>query len=121
MSTSQLDTMLRQAWHQCDLPALPFPCVYEKNLGNKPQTNACLDQAEKAYLEGENQCDAKFSPYDRKACSNAYDQCLQKKPNNYSACQKENPCAFSQVAKDHFDCMKPFEEKRKEAQALCEE
>ena len=121
MSTSQLDTMLRQAWHQCDLPALPFPCVYQKDLGNKPQSKACLDQAEKAYLEGEKQCDAKFSPYDRKACSNAYDQCLQKKPNNYSACQKENPCAFSQVAKDHFDCMKPFEEKRKEAQALCEE
>jgi hypothetical protein len=122
MAPSVLDDMLRKAWHQCGLPALPFPCVYQKDLGNKPQTKACLDQAEKAYLQGEKQCDAKLSPYDHKACSNAYNQCLQKqKVKNYAACQKEVPCAFGQGAKDHFACMKPFEKKRNEAKALCEE
>ncbi|MGE0473780.1 MAG: S8 family peptidase, partial [Nitrospirales bacterium] len=38
MSPPVLDDMLRNAWRQCGLPNLPFPCVYQKNLGNKPQT-----------------------------------------------------------------------------------
>jgi hypothetical protein len=118
MAPSVLDDMLRKAWRQCGLPALPFPCVYKKDMGNKPQTNACLDKAEKAYLQGEKQCDAKFGS--KKACSDAFSQCL-KGGKGFVACSKEVPCTSSQAFQGHLECMKHFEAQRNQAEELCEE
>ena len=123
MQPKALEEELKKAWRQCGIPDLPFPCVYDKNMAKKPQNQGCLDQAEKDYLQGEKQCDAKFPAYDRRACTAAYDQCLQKqqqKKKDYAACQQEVPCAFSQVARDHFACMKLFETQRSKAKGLCE-
>jgi hypothetical protein len=35
MDPSVLDQALVTAWGQCGLPALPFPCAYQKNMENK--------------------------------------------------------------------------------------
>jgi serine protease len=120
MSTSQLDTMLRQAWHQCGLPALPFPCVYQKDLGNKPQTNTndCLDEAEEAFLQGEQQCDDQFG--DKKACQNAFKKCLQETGGSVTACRERVPCIISPDIPKHDACMNPVKAQRDQAKALCE-
>jgi hypothetical protein len=120
MATSQLDNMLRNAWRQCGLPALPFPCVYQKDLENKPQanTNACLDEAEEAFLQGEQQCNAQFG--DKKACQNAFKKCLGETGGSVTACRERVPCVLSPDIERHNACMKPFEEKHDQAKALCE-
>ena len=120
MSTSQLDNMLRKAWHQCGLPALPFPCVYQKDLGNKPQTdtNACLDEVEKAFLQGEQQCNAQF--VNNTSCQNAFNKCLDETGGLRTSCEGRFPCILDPDRKDFNACMKPIEEKRDQAQALCE-
>jgi len=113
-----LDESLRTAWSQCGLPALPFPCVYEKNLGNKPQTNACLDQAEKAYLEGENQCDAQF--VNNKACQNAFNKCLSETGGQVTSCEKKVPCKLHPDKNQFNACLNQVKKDRDKAQALCE-
>jgi hypothetical protein len=119
MATSQLDNMLRQAWNQCGLPALPFPCVYEKNLGNKPpQAKACLDKAEEAFLQGEKQCNALFG--DKKACVNAFEKCKRETGGQVTACEQRVPCILHPDIQKHNACMKPFEEKHDQAKTLCE-
>ncbi len=117
MSTSQLDTMLRQAWHQCGLPALPFPCVYEKDLGNKPQTNACLDEAEEAFLQGEQQCDAQF--VNNKACQNAFKKCLSETGGQVTSCEQKVPCILHPDRNQFNACMNQVNKDRDQAKALC--
>jgi hypothetical protein len=114
MPPAVLDNTLRKAWHQCGLRALPFPCVYEKDMGNKP---SCLDQAEKAYLQGEKQCDAKFGS--QKGCFNAFQECLRA-GGGAIVCAERVPCVDSPQYQGHLKCMNPFEKKRNEAKALCE-
>ena len=114
-----LDDTLRKAWHQCGLPALPFPCVYQKDLGNKPQTNtnSCLDAAEEAFLQGEQQCNAQFG--DKQACLNAFEKCKRETGGQITACEQRVPCILHPDIQKHHSCMKPVEEKRNQAKALC--
>ena len=119
MPPSVLDNMLRQAWHQCGLPALPFPCAYKKNLGSKPsQKKACQDKAEKAFLDGEQQCNAQF--VNNKACQNAFNKCLGQTGGQVTSCEDRFPC-IRQPDRNQFNtCMNQVNKDRDEAKALCE-
>ena len=117
MPIAMLDSTLKNAWQQCGLPDLPFPCVYVKDMGNKPQTNACLAQAEKAYRQGEQQCDEQFGS--KKACVNAYQECLAT-VKIAKSCEERVPCIVSGDIQQHDVCMQPFEAQYHEAIAGCE-
>lgn len=117
MPIAMLDSTLKNAWQQCGLPDLPFPCVYVKDMGNKPQANACLAQAEKAYRQGEQQCDEQFGS--KKACVNAYQECLAT-VKIAKSCEERVPCIVSGDIQQHDVCMQPFEAQYHEAIAGCE-
>lgn len=118
MSPPVLDDMLRNAWRQCGLPNLPFPCVYQKDLGNKPQDTACQDQAEEAFRQGEQQCDSLFG--DKKACQNAFQKCLGETGGQVTSCQQRVSCILSPDIQKHNACMQPFAAQKAQAIAQCE-
>ena len=112
-----LDDMLKNAWRQCGLPDLPFPCVYQKNLGNKPQVNTCQDLAEEAFLQAEQQCNALHG--NKNACQNAFNKCLGETGGQVNSCRQRVPCILSPDIQKHNDCMKPHADQRAQAIAQC--
>ena len=119
MSPLVLDATLRKAWRQCGLPALPFPCVYKKNLDNKPsQTKACLDKTEKDFRDGEQQCNAQF--VNNKACQNFFKICLEQTGGQVTSCEQRVPCILDPDRNQFNACMNPVKKQRDEAKAQCE-